>query len=249
MIDITEELARKCLTVVDAGLVSGLGVPELGKMCVEAAINYALGSPHGDQPKCGAKDVVAQTLRRLKIRLNDAKWSSDQARTKGLRRLALAQLGSAGVLDEVEFAKRVVTLAIRVSVPEALRAAAKLAKGQHQVALLRAATACESDPTHANALEANAAADAAYAANAAYAAAAYAAADAAYAANAAYAAAAYAAYDAAYAAYDAYAAASAARAASAADAADAARSKAYGCMADKLLQLLSEAPMAERPGE
>jgi hypothetical protein len=95
------------------------------------------------------------------------------------------------------------------------------------------------------------AADAAYAA---YAAAADAAADA---TTAAY----YADYDAAdaTAADAAYAAAAAAAAAATADyaaadaayaaatAATAARSKAYGCMADKLLQLLIEAPMAERP--
>ena len=147
--EITVDLARKCLAVVDAGLVHGLGKPEPGKMCVEAAVNYALGFPHGDQPKC-----VAPTLRSLKIKLNDSNWSSNQARTKGLRRLALAQLGSAGVLDEKEFVRRVVEHAIKVSVPQALRAAAKIAKGAHKYNLLKAADACESDPTRANAASA-----------------------------------------------------------------------------------------------
>ena len=203
MIEITEKVARKCLEVVDAGLVSGLGKPVPGQMCVEAAVNFALGAPHGDEPEC-----VAPTLRSLKIRLNDSKWSSDQARAKGLRRLALAQLGSAGTLDEAEFRKRVVTLAIKVYVPIALRAAASM-KGNaaHKDALEACAAACENEPTRDHAVQAreisrtaaDAAADAAYAtaADAADAAdAAYAAADAAY---AAYAANAYAAY--AYAAY------------------------------------------------
>jgi hypothetical protein len=162
-IQINEELARKVLTVVDAGLVNGIGEPTPGKMCVEAAVNYAMGAPHGDQPAC-----VSESLRRLKIKLNDSKWSSNQARTNGLRRLAIAQLGSAGVLDEIQFAKRVSTLAIQVCVPEALRAEAKIQKnGKHQFELLRMASLCESDPTRANAVSARDIAAAAAAAAAA----------------------------------------------------------------------------------
>ena len=75
--EITEAIARKVLEVVDAGLVSGLGQPAPGKMCVEAAVCFALGLPHDDDPKC-----VAPSLRSLKIRLNDAQWSSKEARAK-----------------------------------------------------------------------------------------------------------------------------------------------------------------------
>ena len=49
---ITIEQARRVLEIVDAGLIKGLGVAEPGKMCVEAAICYALGLPHGDNPGC-----------------------------------------------------------------------------------------------------------------------------------------------------------------------------------------------------
>src|SRR5271157_2318609 len=107
---ITEVIARKVLETVDAGLVNGVGVPVPGQMCVEAAVCYALGLPHGDDPAC-----VAPALRMLKIRLNDANWSSPASRAAGMRRLAVAQLGSAGALDEKEFADRVVDYAIRVS--------------------------------------------------------------------------------------------------------------------------------------
>src|SRR5579859_5139719 len=102
-IEITRELAEKVLTIVDAGLVKGVGNPKPGQMCVEAAVCFAMGLPHGDEPSC-----VAPSLRNLKIRLNDSSWSSNQARAKGLRRLALTQLGSAGLLDEQEFARRIV---------------------------------------------------------------------------------------------------------------------------------------------
>jgi hypothetical protein len=222
--EVNESLARRVLEVVDAGLVSGIGVPEPGKMCIEAAVCFAMGLPHSDEPTC-----VAPTLRHLKIRLNDARWSSDQARAKGLRRLAIAQLGSAGALDEKEFAKRCARLAIQTSIPTALRAVASIAKGGRKERLLAAADLCERDPTEANARSAKDAAAYAYAAYAAYAAAAADAAAAAYAA-------AYAATAAAYAAYAAYAAAAAA--AYAAYAADADRSLA--AFAEGIVQILIE---------
>jgi hypothetical protein len=239
-VEINRALAEKVLEVVDAGLVKGVGVPEPGKLCVEAAVCYAMGLPHGDDPSC-----VAPSLRRLKIRLNDSAWSSDKARAKGLRRLAIAQLGSAGALDENEFARRCADLVIRSCVPSALRAAAKIQKDKkHRAALLNAADRCEraadaadaaTDAVYAAADAADAATDAAYAAtDAAYAAtdAVYAAADAAAdAATAAAAAAAYAA-DAAYAAADA--------ADAAADAADAATDAADSKARDEQLSAFAE---------
>jgi hypothetical protein len=199
--EITRAVVVKLLKVVDVGLVKGKGNPKPGQMCVEAAVCYALGLPHGDNPDC-----VAPILRNLKIRLNDSAWSSDLARAKGLRRLAVAQLGSAGALDEVEFRKRIVAYAITKSVPRAFRSAASVQKDQkHKDALLAAGLRCEKEGTREAALDARqvgrtAAAAAAAAADAA---AAYAAAAAADAAAAAYAAA----YAAAAAAAAAYAAA------------------------------------------
>ena len=175
--EITREIAAKVVEVVDAGLVNGVGLPIPGRMCVEAAVCFALGLPHGDDPKC-----VSPSLRRLKIRLNDASWSSNQARAKGLRRLAVAQLGSVGVLDEREFVRRVVAMTIRKAVPIALRAAAKR-NPKFAVQLEACAVRCEVEGTRDACKEgervARAAADADADADAADAAAAYAAADAA----------------------------------------------------------------------
>ena len=231
MQSINIEIARKVLSVVDAGLVKGVGMPEPGQMCVEAAVCYAMGLPHGDDPEC-----VSRPLRSLKIRLNDSNWSSTEARAKGLRRLALIQLGSRDAIDDREFVRRVVDLAIRKQVPIALRAAASVQKNSaHKAALLDAATRCEKEGTREAALEAKKtayAADAAAAADAAYAAyAAYAAADAADAAAA----------DAADAANAANAAAYAANAANAADAADAAeRDRVLSEFAEDVVQILIE---------
>jgi hypothetical protein len=47
-------------------------------MCVEAAVCYALGLPHSDNPPC-----VGYAVRQYKIRLNDSNWSSNEARAKG----------------------------------------------------------------------------------------------------------------------------------------------------------------------
>jgi hypothetical protein len=232
--EITAAVASKVLETVDAGLCSGVGKPVPGQMCVEAAVCFALGLPHGDEPSC-----VSRALRSFKIKLNDANWSSNEARAKGLRRLALIQLSSAGHLDDREFAHRLAELAIRKAVPAALRSAASIQKDpKHKEALLHHANACESEGTRSAALEAKAAAAAdAAAAYAAYAAAAYAAYAAAAAAYAAYAAAAYAADAAAAAAADA---ADAAADADAAAARKTARDKSLAEFAEAVVQLLIE---------
>src|SRR5208337_2120126 len=184
---ITEEGAKRVIEVVDAGLASGAGIPVPGQMCVEAAVCYALGLPHGDDPGC-----VSPALRSLKIRLNDASWSSPGSRAAGMRRLAVAQLGSYGVLNEKEFTSRVVDYAIRVSTPKALRIAADITEDtRHRDALRAAANRCENEGTRESA-------DAAYAATV----------DAATADTTAAYAAAYAASSVAYAAYASHAASS-----------------------------------------
>jgi len=140
--NLTKRDARKVLEVVDKGLVAGLGVPEPGKFCVEAAICYALGYKHGDKPKC-----VAPVIRTYKIGLNDAQWSTNDARTKGMRRAAIAQLGSTGV-DEVAWITYVSEQVIRRIVPLSLRVAAKVHPDKtHQKALRDAANKCEEEGT------------------------------------------------------------------------------------------------------
>jgi hypothetical protein len=199
---VDEALASKVLWVVDHGLVSGIGEPEPGKLCVEAAVCYAMGLPHSDRPTC-----VGFAVRAFKIRLNDSRWSSPEARAKGMRKLAIAQLGS-DAIDQKEFKRIVAEQTIRRIVPIALRAAAKRVPA-HADRLEAAAARCEAEGDRKAAEAARSVARAAYAAAYAYAAAA---ADAAAYAAAAADAAAYAAAAADAAAYAAaYAAAAAAR--------------------------------------
>lgn len=139
MIPITREIALKVRETVDAGLVKGMGVQVPGQMCVEAAVCYAMGLPHSDEPPC-----VSSVIRSLKIALNDSAWSSKEARGRGMRRLAIAQLGSAGAVDEADFLRRVVEMTVRRFVPIALRAAASVHHvHEHRKALEAASLQCE----------------------------------------------------------------------------------------------------------
>lgn len=120
--ELTKKDARRVLEVVDRGLSCGLGEPEPGKMCVMAAIQYALGGKHNDRPTC-----VNGVVREFDISLNDQEdWGSAKARAKGMRREAIAKLGSTGINGRAwlkyvrsEMKKRIWPMLLR-----------KLAKGQ-----------------------------------------------------------------------------------------------------------------------
>lgn len=135
---LTKALARKVLGVVDKGLTRGLGKPEPGKMCVEAAICYAFGWEHGDDPEC-----VTDAVRDYKVQVNDQNWSSKAARAKGMRRAAVAQLGSES-LKEGRFQRRVIRLSASTVLPPVVLAVADYAaeQGYDVTALRAAAGAC-----------------------------------------------------------------------------------------------------------
>jgi len=137
MMQLNEGVARKVLGLVDRGLVQGLGEQVPGEMCVEAAVCFALGLPHGDEPPC-----VGSAVRAYKIRLNDSIWSSEQARAKGMRRVAIAQLGS-NLINQRAFADYVIVQGVRRILPIALRAAAERASDAHKGELLAAISECE----------------------------------------------------------------------------------------------------------
>ena len=115
--EITEAVARKVLATIDAGLTQGVGSPAPGSMCVMAAINYALGHEHGDRPTC-----VGSAVRVFDIAINDAPWSSNEARAKGMRREAIAKLGSDSI-DQAAFVSYVALHTIKRILPITLRAA------------------------------------------------------------------------------------------------------------------------------
>jgi hypothetical protein len=114
--------------------------------------------------------LVAAPDRAFAIRVNDALWSSPEARAQALLPLALAQQGTAGT-DRGPWVQRVVEGTIRRIVPIALRVAARVHPDeQHSAALEDAAIRCERKGTrvaaYAAVSDARAARAAAYAADA-----------------------------------------------------------------------------------
>jgi hypothetical protein len=92
-----ETVVPKLDAILARGLSNGLGSRD-GQMCIEAAVCAALDLPHGDEPAC-----VHPVLRSYKISLNDAKWSSPDARAAGLRRLGIMQMGTDRGFDVSRF--------------------------------------------------------------------------------------------------------------------------------------------------
>jgi hypothetical protein len=95
-VTINEKVVKNLIKTIKPGLSCGLGKPKPGQMCVEAAVCYAMGMDHNDQPEC-----VAPAVRDAKIALNDMKdWPSKKARAQGLLKVAIAQLGSDRVIKD-----------------------------------------------------------------------------------------------------------------------------------------------------
>ena len=115
--EIKKEHARRLLEIVDAGLVEGVGKPELGEMCVMAAINYLFDMPHGDADY----GCTAPVVRALDIAINDLPWSSPSARAKGMRREAVAKLGSIEI-DDVKYMGLIALGVVNRILPPVLRA-------------------------------------------------------------------------------------------------------------------------------
>lgn len=111
-------VVKKFDEALSRGLCEGLGDQD-GQMCVEAAVCYAMGEPHGDDPKCVEPSVAS-----FKIRLNDSTgWEDEFSRAAGLRRVGIAQLGSKGVVKEAKFAELLLVHCVRRLIPAVVKAA------------------------------------------------------------------------------------------------------------------------------
>jgi hypothetical protein len=88
---VTRSLVDRINKLVGYGLTDGVGDRGRGTMCVQACVMAALEEGHDDQPSL----CVPQNRINFGIELNDRSgWSSDAARGKGLKRWAIAQLGT-----------------------------------------------------------------------------------------------------------------------------------------------------------
>lgn len=103
-------------TLIARGLGAGIGDGET-ITCVEGAIALASGEGLTDEPSC-----AHEVDRAWAIGINDAGWSTPQARAEALLPIALAQIGTAGT-DRRAWAEAVVLGTTRRVLPVVLREA------------------------------------------------------------------------------------------------------------------------------
>lgn len=112
---------------------------------------------------CPALQAVSDSLESgaATFRLSSGDEPDDYTR-RSVRRLGVAQIGSAGVLDEERFAANLSRMVISSVLPAALHVAAECAGREHEEHLRRAAALCETDPCAENARLASDVADRAW---------------------------------------------------------------------------------------
>lgn len=104
---ITQEFVSTIEQLIDMGVCSGLGQPRYGEMCVEHLIAYVEGTAQSDQPRC-----VDSIVRSITIVINDSPiWSDNYTRAAGLKRLAIAQLGTSIEFDTPAFVRKFIRIA------------------------------------------------------------------------------------------------------------------------------------------
>lgn len=112
--EVTETLVRNLIATINPGLARFCNKENPQDKDLRAAIVAALGAEAYWLNSLISPAVAA-------FDLCDANWSTDQARAKGLMRLAVAQLGSYGALDQSGFVHNVVNIATIHMLPKALR--------------------------------------------------------------------------------------------------------------------------------
>lgn len=87
---ITKDIIEKVLNIITGGLENGAG-NNLNTFCVQQAVSKACNHiEYNDHPIFCVDDQVVS----FGIRMNDRGWSSRKARADGMRRFAVAELGS-----------------------------------------------------------------------------------------------------------------------------------------------------------
>lgn len=103
--EITQTHIKHLLSLLKRGLIHGAG-RTVNEFCVQQAVNRVLhddlNNPEwGDHPSILC---ISELIRQFGIRLNDQDgWNSDHDRAEGLKRFAIAELGSAKIDSYVFF--------------------------------------------------------------------------------------------------------------------------------------------------
>lgn len=89
--EITQQMVQNLLGYVKKGFCNGAGEVSDGQFCVQQAVNMAttMEAETSDGPNCVHKEFNC-----LGINLNDMEWRGPKTRAKGLKRLAVAEMGT-----------------------------------------------------------------------------------------------------------------------------------------------------------
>jgi len=117
-----EQVKTVLKQIVPMGLTADIGEAKPGKMCIEAAICFAMGEPHGDEPSCVATQDRLYSITINACQRYSGEWSTDLARAEALLPLAIAQLGTSGT-DRREWIAKLALGTVRRVLPIALDAA------------------------------------------------------------------------------------------------------------------------------
>ncbi len=104
--------------ILDRGLCSGHGDGKT-TFCAEQAVAVICGLPVTDHPD----ECVTPAVSAFGRRLNDGRWADEKVRAAGMRDFLIAQIGSKGVVDGKEFARRIALETTRRVLPLWLRSA------------------------------------------------------------------------------------------------------------------------------
>jgi hypothetical protein len=89
---ITKSIVQTLLDIINPGLCHGAGdMDKPGSFCVQQAVSHAVGrDEHGDNPH----ECVGDKTRSFGVQMNDCDWLNEKTRANGMRRFAVAEMGS-----------------------------------------------------------------------------------------------------------------------------------------------------------
>lgn len=121
---VNETFVKQLLYQIDGGLTHGMGGGGRSNMCVQHAVNHVMGRGRSDDVTwCALNEINS-----FGIHLNDCRWTSKRARADGLRRLAVAELGSNKV-NKAELAQSIRRKYVNHMLPQQLEIV-----GKHELA-------------------------------------------------------------------------------------------------------------------
>lgn len=134
---ITAAVAQNVRNAINAGLA-----PEtFPRQSIKQAVCSGLGFEPGEEA-----DLIEPVLRSFVIELDNDNWYGETARLDGMRDLAIAQLGTADVLDGKAFSDKALKHVVQTVIPKMIRLLAEqLPEAPSMVALREAADRLEAE--------------------------------------------------------------------------------------------------------